>query len=207
MNEFLSSLPGYFSNDDYQAITEIAKLLPDKGTLVELGTGFGKSAACWATILRELDKSYTIYTLDKFKTTAKQFMLDKRLSRIEGDKKLLRPFIMAEVNQEEITRQLLVDFKEITVVSYDIFTDIPDKLNIDSLQCVFNDANHSSIGLRRCFTDWYKLLDTNGVYSGHDYGELNWPDVKKEADSFAKENNTSVILPNSNASIYYIQKQ
>ena len=207
MNEFLSSLPGFFSNDDYLAITEIAKLLPDKGTLVEIGTGFGKSAACWATILKELDKSYTIYTLDKFMITPKQFILSKKLDRIEGDKKLLRPFIMAELNQEEITKQLLIDFNEITVVKYDIFLDTPTKLNLDSIQCVFNDANHASIGMKKCFTDWYSLLDNNGIYSGHDYGEPNWPDVKKEADDFAKENNTSVKLPNSNTSVYYIQKQ
>ena len=204
MNDIVSWYPGFFDQTDYAAITEIVKLLPDQGTLVEIGTLFGKSAACWATAFKEFNKTYHIYTLDRFMITNKNFI--SKLNLLDGDTKLIRPFVMADMNHEEMTRCLLKNYNNITIVNYDIFENNPSQLNIDNVDCVFQDANHSSLGVRRSFTDWYPLLTNNGIYSGHDYASENCPEVKYEVDLFAKEQNVSVVMPND-SSIFYIQKQ
>lgn len=207
MDELLESYPGYFYHRDYLAIEEIAKLLPDEGSLVEIGCLFGKSAACWSTVLRELGKNYKIYTLDRFRTTNTSFINDGRYRGLNGDKNLIRPFIMAEMNQEEMAKHLLTDYDNVTVINYDIFVNHPSELNIDNIQCVFEDANHRSIGVRRSFVDWYPLVQTNGIYAGHDYDDTGQFDVKREIDLIANEQNLSVVIPNAGSTVYYIQKQ
>lgn len=207
MDELLESYPGYFYHQDYLAIVEIAKLLPDEGSLVEIGCLFGKSAACWSTILRELGKNYKIYTLDRFRTTNTSFINDGRYRGLSGNKNLIRPFIMAEMNQEEMAKHLLTDYNNVTVINYDIFVNHPSELNIDSIQCVFEDANHRSIGVRRSFVDWYPLVQNNGIYAGHDYDDTGQFDVKREIDLIANEQNLSVVIPNAESTVYYIQKQ
>lgn len=207
MNELLASYPGYFYQQDYLAIEEIAKRLPDEGSLVEIGCLFGKSAACWSTILRQLGKNYKIYTLDRFRTTNTSFINDGRYRGLGGNKNLIRPFIMAEMNQEEMAKHLLTDYNNVTVINYDIFVNHPTELNIDNIQCVFEDANHRSIGVRRSFVDWYPLVQSNGIYAGHDYDDTGQFDVKREIDLIANENNLSVVIPNAGSTVYYIQKQ
>jgi hypothetical protein len=207
MNELLASYPGYFYQQDYLAITEIARLLPDEGSLVEIGCLFGKSAACWSTILKQLGKNYKIYTLDRFTTINSTFITDGRYQRLSGNKNLIRPYIMAEMNQEEMARQLLSNYDNVTVINYDIFKNHPSELNIDNIHCVFEDANHRSVGVRRSFVDWYPLVTPNGIYSGHDYDDTDQFDVKRETDLIAKEQKISVVVPNADSTVYYIQKQ
>lgn len=207
MDELLASYPGYFYHNDYLAIMEIAKLLPDEGSLVEIGCLFGKSAACWSTILGQLGKNYKIYTLDRFRSINSAFIKDGRYRGLSGNKNLIRPFIMAEMNQEEMAKHLLSDYDNVTVINYDLYNNYPSELNIDNIQCVFEDANHRSFGVRRCFVDWYPLLKTNGIYSGHDYDDTEQFDVKREIDLIAKEQNASVVIPNAESTVYYIQKQ
>lgn len=205
MNDIVSWYPGFFDQHDYLAITEIVKLLPDQGTLVEIGTLFGKSAVCWASIFKQFGKTYHIYTLDCFRMTNKNFI--SKINIMGGDAKLIRPFIMADMNHEEMTRHLLKDYANITVLNYDIFENNPSQYNIENIDCIFQDANHASLGVRRTFTDWYPLLVNDGIYSGHDYTNENFPEVKYEVDLFAQEHNVSVITPCHESSVYYIQKQ
>jgi hypothetical protein len=55
-----------------------------------------------------------------------------------------------------------------------------------SLDFVFIDGNHSYEYVREDIASWYPIIKRNGLFSGHDYGNDDFPDVKRAVDEFGR---------------------
>lgn len=47
---------------------------------------------------------------------------------------------------------------------------------------IFIDASHDQYNVRQDIMAWRPLLAQGGVFAGHDYGFVHWPDVKRVVD-------------------------
>ncbi len=56
---------------------------------------------------------------------------------------------------------------------------VPEKLDF-----VYIDADHSYEGVSRDIGNWFGKIREGGIVSGHDYGHVNFPGVKKAVDEF-----------------------
>ena len=55
-----------------------------------------------------------------------------------------------------------------------------------SLDFVFIDGNHSYEFVREDIASWFPIIKRNGLFSGHDYGNEEFPGVKRAVDEFAR---------------------
>jgi hypothetical protein len=55
-----------------------------------------------------------------------------------------------------------------------------------SLDFVFIDGNHSYEFVREDIASWFPIIKGNGLFSGHDYGNEEFPGVKRAVDEFAR---------------------
>ena len=80
------------------------------------------------------------------------------------------------------------------------------KLNV-SFDFIYIDGCHHDPQVTRDVYQWWELLNTPGLYGGHDYMDINTPEyiceVKKTVDRFAKEKGVEVHItsedPNDNS--------
>lgn len=77
---------------------------------------------------------------------------------------------------EKNVREKAKKFGERAIVYKGYTNDISKKVEDDSLDFVFIDADHSAEGVRRDIRDWVKKVKPGGWVIGHD---INWPSVKK----------------------------
>ena len=64
MNDYWKTIPGYFYTWSEEVITHIIPKLPSSGTILELGSAYGKSTCYWAEHLIRHGKNYNIITVD-----------------------------------------------------------------------------------------------------------------------------------------------
>jgi len=187
---------GFFdSESNTGAIEQIAQKLPDNCTIVELGTFFGKSAICWAEVLRGLNKTCKIYTLDLFHLTNKiaiDYKVNSSLCGIES----IWPFILGECSHLEIVQRLVEPYPEIELVVSDFYNDPADFKNVD---CVYYDG-WDDAGLGECIDKWLAVLNENGIYSGQWY---HLPKLAEKAESLSM----NLIIPKEYSTVYYLERK
>ena len=85
MNDYWKTIPGYFPPTSAEGITYIIPELPSSGTILELGSAYGRSTCYWAGQLIKHGKNYDIVTIDDWSLiTEKIHPLFKNLK--EGNK-------------------------------------------------------------------------------------------------------------------------
>ena len=183
-------VPGYLSEEDMQAITELVSMLPQNGLLVEIGTFLGKSAVEWAKNIQQQSKDYKIICIDSFN------------SPIEILRDLLQE---AEFTIPEADSQLTM-FKHYTkefssVQPLEAFFDKDFEFN-QTIDLVFEDSDHSQRALNYALPFWWQRIRPGGILSGHDY----WGrEIKTAVDTFAVLNGLTVKTF-AGSSIWYIEK-
>ena len=167
MNNTIMDIPGWFSQDDINAIQNIAANLPDSGVLVELGSFFGRSASKWATILRGMNKNYKIYCVDTYCCTPEEIArIHNYLHHLDGDLSLVQDFLDGKETHLEVATRLMSTIPELVMVNHDIYGEEPF---LDAVDCVFEDAYHNFDKYNIAVDKWYPRLSTNGIFCGHDY--------------------------------------
>lgn len=152
---------------DMLALEKVAKLVPEGGIIVEVGSMFGKSAISWATH----SKASKIYCVDTF-------IENYRVSHTFSDadcKQAAYPLSNVEYNILEIFTENTKDFTNIIPIR----GDSPRNIDLPETQVdlFFLDASHTNPN------DWENIeyflpkIKKGGIISGHDYIPKDFPDV------------------------------
>lgn len=190
-----SNVPGYTNHIDFEAIHKICEIAPDSGTLLEIGTLFGRSTLFFAETLRKLNKKYEIYSLDLFPDKC-YAILKKDL--LHGDLSLIDPLRDESISTFELVSTFCRDYPEITLLKQDLFFHLPLKLINKQFSVIFEDSLHTYDSTLRCLEAYYPMLEKNGIYCGDDY---NWGQVQKAVDNYSIKNNLNV---NVNGKVWYL---
>lgn len=79
-----------------------------------------------------------------------------------------------------------------------------NKIQDNSLDIVFIDAEHTFDGVSNDLKIWSQKVKTNGIISGHDYNHPNFPGVKLAVDQWVKDNNH--ILNIEDGYVWWVKK-
>ena len=181
-------VPGYLTSGDIEAISQLSKKLPSNGTLVEVGTFLGKSAAEWA---KNLGKDYNIICIDSFNSPKE--VLDDLL--IHAD------FTVPENCQTQLDMFKHYTNKYLTIVPVTAFFDT-DFVFPGEADLVFEDSTHTQQYLSYALPFWWNKVRNGGILSGHDY---TLRPVQQAVDLFAALNRLTVKTFDQ-SSIWFIEK-
>jgi SAM-dependent methyltransferase len=157
----LSKAFGFLYEKEVMTLNTIASKLPDRALCVNIGAGTGTSAMAILEIRPDLTD--TFYTVD--------FCESGPLGSLQGERNEF------DVAKMRYPNQILGDSFEVSRMwSHGL---------IDYL---FIDANHDREFIIRDINGWIRYLrPKDGILVFHDYGSMNWCDVKEVVDEFFGE--------------------
>lgn len=187
--------PALMNRSDLMLYRKLALMVPQGGTIVEVGSKWGGSAKA---ILDVLDPSVTLHCVDKnFANT--------RL----GSRNPLRPL---EPKEEWRTSKWGIDQVLDTMTNLEWSTaylsehdnvhlhghDNPSGMSWwnQQIDMVFEDACHSNPDIHNSLEFWTQLVRPGGIISGHDYQE-KYPDVISEVQALANKLGAELRLERS----------
>lgn len=200
-----NKFPGYFFNGDFKTLVDVVRQLPNKGTIVEIGTFLGRSTKFWADTSKLLNKEFDIICLDTYNNKGSDVFNENLNARIGGTLNSVNKFVHNKLTNLEMLEENFKQYKNIKFIKYDIFKNTPESLRLNDVVCVFDDAVHTSQGVTKTFNDWFPILEYNGIYCGHDYSQ-NYPEVISTINSITSTNNLNLVKPKQNSSMYYFTK-
>ena len=176
---------GWMMDSELDIIAELARRIPKNGVAIEVGSMFGRSAACWAThapdsaIIYCIDSWHSCYTQEhsysvevclqnKFPISGKQYNL---LAEFTNNTKF---FPNIKMIQGHCPSQTLWD-----------------NINIDLF---FLDAGHTNPNDWEIIEYFLPFIKSGGIICGHDYHENNFPDVVENVSKLEKMFNNKAIL-------------
>ena len=190
---YINYIPGAgISPMDFIVIEELAKLVPENGTIVEIGSHFGRSTRGW---LDNSKSSVKVVAIDPWIA----WRIDPNMNNITviGDVDLLpMPVESAYVKRKEIFDYFIPDDRVIKIRDHSPPDPIlMEELNLNSIDLVFVDGDHSKEGVVRDINFWYSKLSSTGIICGHDYNYKGVYDAVNEfvLNEFEKNNNLEVI--------------
>jgi len=196
--EINNPLPGPIFEGDFNVMRSIVQCLPNNGTLVEIGSLFGKSAVYWVELFRFFKKDYKIYCLDKYamdKETASQFLYQGNVKKEKLN--LIAPFLQGEMTHYEMTSNLLSKYSEIECVKYDLYSQTPAEFEFQNITCVFDDSVHDNKAVTINLNNWFPLISHNGIFCGHDYNPTNFPSLVKGVTDYCNKHMLNINTFNS----------
>ena len=188
---FDDTIPGWMTTNDLEAISTLSKLVPPSGTLVEVGSLFGRSTVAWAM---SCDPTVNIYCNDVFY----EHYIDNHELDTPG-----APVSGQVYNAWEEFQKNTSKFKNVAPIR----GRAPHQVNYDKgpIDLLFVDASHknpSDWDIIKYFAPYVKI---NGYIAGHDYRD-DFPDVKANADTLSKIYGAPVhTFANTNSTVWYIQ--
>lgn len=158
---------GWMSFMDMIALSHVAKLVPDNGIIVEVGSMFGKSALAWAT----QSKASKIYCVDTFNEEynvehglSDSICLEKRYPLSGVEYNILK--IFTENTKHEPRIIPIRKFSPHNVI-------IPE----DKIDLFFLDASHTNPNDWENIEFYLPMIKNGGIISGHDHDIEQFPDV------------------------------
>lgn len=175
MNDIL----GYMTNTELGVIETLAKCVPENGTIVELGSFFGRSAVTWATFA----PTSKVYCVDWF--------LESLLIGWGDEKEPSFPI-------KGVTYNVWESFLENTK-SYSNIVPIRGKCPVDitypgdPIDLLFIDLHHHNPEDIDSLNYFIPYMKPNSIISGHDYSD-EFPDVKSNVRFLEEKFNTTAII-------------
>ncbi len=151
----LSGAFGFLRLDEVEALMGIAELIPENGTMINIGAGAGTSSLAVA----ESRPDIHIITVDISKG-----------GPLGGMENELNAFNNAEM-EDQLPEQILGDSKE-----------IGKTWERDKVDFVFVDGDHSEEGVRGDIEAWFQNIKDGGIIVFHDYNMDVWPKVMTVVD-------------------------
>lgn len=148
------TVEGWMAPEELTWLAETAAAVPEDGAIVEIGSLKGRSGCGLAANTRAA--VYCVDTWNGFGTSNQTFD-DFR------------------ANTSQYANILPVHTASVRAAS--VFAREGRRFNF-----IFIDAEHDEGNLRQDIAAWWPLLADDGVFSGHDYDEPTWPDVKRVVD-------------------------
>lgn len=183
-------IKGWMKEGDIKALEDIALTVPKDGIVVEVGSQFGRSAACWAMTC---DPSVTIYCIDIFPEEC--IPNDTGLS----DDVCLANFFPLPAKSYKVYSLFLENTKKFKNVKH-IRGESPRGIIYPEyeINVFFLDASHKNPNDWENIEYYAPFVKAGGLICGHDYGESSFPDVTKNVKKLEKKLDMQVTLyPNS----------
>jgi len=190
----MNNILGWMTNQECDALADLAKLVPDSGTIVEVGSMFGRSATIWA----QSNPTVTVICIDTF--------IENYHSRHDIDWEICH---CHKFPLNGITYNLYEEFQKNTQ-HYDNIKIIrgysPQNIQYtgQAIDLFFLDAGHSNPN------DWDNIefflpyIKSGGKICGHDYDKI-FPDVIDNVERLEKMLGKTVTVF-KNTSIWMIEK-
>jgi hypothetical protein len=161
-----NDVPGMIMPSQCEDIIKIAKKLPPKSTVVEIGCAWGKSTWCW---LEGFPEESRLITIDVF-------MLDNKKGKHKKRQQTLGNPIIDEIMNYWLTHTGLETLKKVleehprkNVIDHFIYNGTSDSFDLSSIKkidCVYIDGNHSYNYVK---ADLEKFGDISEIICGDDY--------------------------------------
>lgn len=159
MEHFYKSIEGWMNYEE--TYREAVRITPDGGTIVEVGSFLGRSAAFMAVEIANSGKKIRFVCVDQFTGHLGAGLFDGRCST---------PTFHANMKRGGVTH-LVEAMEMLSVDASKLFED-------GSVDFVFIDAAHDYDNVRADLCAWLPKVKHGGVLAGHDYCGANWPMVK-----------------------------
>lgn len=159
----LSGAFGFLSTDEVESLMSLAELIPENGTMINIGAGAGTSSLAVA----ESRPDINIITVD--------ISDGGPLGGLENE---LNAFKNAEM-EKLLPEQILGDSKEIGKTW--------DREKVDF---IFVDGDHGDDGVRGDIDAWLQHIKDGGIIAFHDYGGVVWPAVTVAVDEMLNKYKT-----------------
>ncbi len=151
----LSGAFGFLSIDEVESLMSLAELIPENGTMINIGAGAGTSSLAVA----ESRPDINIITVD-ISDGGPHGGLENELNAFKN----------AEM-EELLPEQMLGDSKE-----------IGREWDRDKVDFIFVDGDHGDDGVRGDIDAWLQHIKDGGIIAFHDYGGVVWPAVTVAVD-------------------------
>ena len=168
------SIPGQMSRGELQALEKIARDVPEKGIVVELGSLYGRSSFTWGTTVRP---SVSVYCIDPWERD--RWIIEL----VEKSTPDCPPF------SHEQFRRFTRGIPTITPIIGRSPQDVRSWSR--KVDVYFDDSLHHNPGFRQNLYFWLRHMKPGGIMCGHDYS-AKWPDVCDEVDHLASRLGTEV---------------
>lgn len=162
------NIPGHMLQEELEQIEYLASLVPENGTIVEIGSLFGRSAVAWA---RSCHPSVNVYCVDLFHNV----MVNPSVSFYED-------FIN---NTRDIPN--IIPVRAFSPYAFE--TKLPEK----QFDLVFLDAIHTNPSDIDNIRYFLPKIKSGGILCGHDY-DPGWPDVVQNVRFLEEELGVGVQL-------------
>lgn len=157
----LSKAFGFLYEKEVMTLNTIASKLPDRAVCVNIGAGTGTSAMAILEIRPDLTD--TFYTVD--------FCESGPLGSLQGERNEF------DVAKMRYPNQILGDSYEVS-----------RRWSHGLIDYLFIDANHDREFIIRDINGWIRYLKPKeGILVFHDYGSMNWCEVKEVVNEFFGE--------------------
>lgn len=163
----------------------VHEVVPEGGTIVELGVLLGKSLCFLGVEAHNADRGLHVHGVDIFRPMegkTAEFYEANGLGH-KGDD--IYPLFIANLKAAGLQDFVAIHRCDIVEASSH-FAD-------GSVDAVMNDADHSVAGVTRALQAWWPKLKVGGRMALHDYGHLSFSGVKVAADRWGAEHGVSWV--------------
>ncbi|SFV33169.1 class I SAM-dependent methyltransferase [Hyphomicrobium facile] len=173
------NIPGQMNYAELDFLQTLARKVPSKGVVVELGSLYGRSSFTWGT---SVDPSVSVYCIDPWERDG--WIMDL----VEKCIPSCPPF-----GHEAFRR-----FTRGIPTIMPIIGRSPDDVRnwTRAVDVYFDDSMHHNPYFRDNLYFWLAFMKPGGIMCGHDYC-AKWPDVCDEVDLLAEKLGASVGVVNS----------
>lgn len=181
MVHFYSNIHGWFNYEGFYS--NIIKNYPSGSTMVEVGSWLGKSISFFTVESICKNKNFNIYSVDIWPVI-------NREEFPEWDATNLSLFGGSSFKCFCHNTKYILDL--INVIRCDsskasgLFED-------KSVDFAYIDASHDYEFVKKDIIHWLPKIKNGGILAGHDYGENNYPGVKKAVDEVIGAKNIEII--------------
>jgi predicted O-methyltransferase YrrM len=189
-----NEIVGWMSIQDLKCIEQIASEVPANGTIVEIGSMFGRSSVCWAL---SADPSVTVYCIDLFE----EVRIVNHGALEEECLKFSFPLPDKMYNAKTEFIKNTQDLKNIVAIQGNSPGEITwTNTEIDIL---FIDAEHKNPGDWNNIQFFAPFIKEGGIICGHDYNDA-FPDIMRNVQKLEELTGNVVDLRGS-ANIWTIK--
>lgn len=152
-------IAGYMTRADFKALEALAACIPKNGTMVEIGSYYGRSSWAWA---QSVHPSVKVFCIDPW----------------EGKRDPDIPPLNRSASLEEFLENVKDCPNIIPIQGYSPTMPWDPSLKPD---LVFVDGNHKAPYVNQDLAFWSKQLHPHGILCGHDFNPWKFPDVCEAA--------------------------
>ena len=174
MKHFYENIEGWFTFPDLYS--QLAKVLPNNGTFVEVGVWKGRSLAYFIVEAVINNKNLNIYAVDTWKGSEEH----------KSDKCIIEDTLFNEFTNNLIPVQ--DKFKAMRMTS----EEASKLFENNSIDGIFIDAAHEYENVKKDLELWYPKVKSGGYFCGHDYSP-GWPGVMQAVDQFFTDKPNEII--------------